>query len=37
MLDENEELLVPTSGANYNIDSYRAYLQSAIYAYEAKK
>lgn len=37
MLDENEELLVPTSGANYNIDSYRAYLQSAIDAYEAKK
>jgi len=37
MLDNNEELLVPTSGANYNIESYRAYLQSAIDAYKAKK
>lgn len=37
ILDENEELLVPTSGANYNIESYRAYLQSAIDAYEAKQ
>lgn len=36
ILDENEELLVPTSGANYSIPSYRAYLQSAIDAYNAK-
>jgi thiol:disulfide interchange protein DsbD len=37
MLDNDEQLLVPTSGANYNIESYRAYLQSAIDAYKAKK
>lgn len=37
ILDENEELLVPTSGANYSIPSYGAYLQSAIDAYQAKK
>ena len=37
MLDNDEQLLVPTSGANYNIESYRAYLQSAIDAYQAKK
>ncbi|WP_156307824.1 protein-disulfide reductase DsbD family protein [Sphingobacterium endophyticum] len=37
LLDNDENLLVPTSGANYNIESYRAYLQSAIDAYKAKK
>ena len=37
ILDNNEELLVPTSGANYDIESYKAYLQSAIDAYNAKK
>lgn len=37
LLDNNEELLVPTSGSNTNIESYRAYLQSAIDAYKAKK
>lgn len=37
ILDGDEELLVPTSGANYSIPSYRAYLQSAIDAYKAKK
>jgi len=36
ILDNNEELLVPTSGANYNIESYRAYLQSAIDAFNGK-
>jgi len=32
----DEQLLVPASGANYDIDSYAAYLQSAIDAYKAK-
>ncbi|MVZ67320.1 DUF255 domain-containing protein [Sphingobacterium sp. DK4209] len=32
----DEQLLVPASGANYDIESYAAYLQSAIDAYKAK-
>src|SRR5690606_5659596 len=36
ILDNKEELLIPTSGANYNIESYRAYLQSAIDAFHGK-
>lgn len=36
ILGNKEELLVPTSGANYNIESYRAYLQSAIDAFNGK-
>ncbi|MVZ61825.1 protein-disulfide reductase DsbD family protein [Sphingobacterium humi] len=36
LVDNNEQLLVPASGANYDIDSYAAYLQSAIDAYKAK-
>ena len=36
ILDNQEELLIPTSGANYNIESYRAYLQSAIDAFHEK-
>ncbi|WKK59331.1 protein-disulfide reductase DsbD [Sphingobacterium sp. BN32] len=32
----DEQLLVTASGANYDIDSYAAYLQSAIDAYKAK-
>ena len=32
----DEQLLVPASGANYDIDSYAAYLHSAIDAYKAK-
>ena len=36
ILDANEELLVPTSGANYDITSYKAYLQQALDAYHAK-
>lgn len=36
ILDANEELLVPTSGANYDIASYKAYLQQALDAYHAK-
>ncbi len=37
LLDNDEQLLVPTSGSNTNIESYKAYLQSAIDAYKAKK
>ncbi|MVZ60771.1 protein-disulfide reductase DsbD family protein [Sphingobacterium humi] len=36
LVDNDEQLLVPASGANYDIDSYAAYLQSAIDAYKAK-
>ncbi len=36
LVGNDEQLLVPASGANYDIDSYAAYLQSAIDAYKAK-
>ena len=36
IIGADEQLLVPASGANYNIESYAAYLQSAIDAYQAK-
>lgn len=36
LLDNEGELLIPTSGANYEIESYKAYLQSALDAYHKK-
>ena len=36
LLNKEEQLLVPTSGANYDIASYKAYLEKALAAYKAK-
>ncbi|MEI5984737.1 thioredoxin family protein [Sphingobacterium sp. PU5-4] len=36
LLDNNGELLVPTSGANMDIASYKAFLQSGLDKYNAK-
>lgn len=37
IVDPAGNVLVPPSGANYNIDSYAAFLQSGIDAFKAKK
>lgn len=36
LLDNNEELLVPTRGADYDVEKYIEFLQSAIDKYKAK-
>ena len=37
LLDTNGELLVPTSGAEYNIDKYEAFLNSALEKFKSKE
>ncbi|WP_160069621.1 protein-disulfide reductase DsbD family protein [Sphingobacterium bovisgrunnientis] len=37
LLDTNGELLVPTSGAEYNIDKYEAFLNSALGKFKSKE
>ncbi len=37
IVDNNGDLLVPTSGANYDIAQYTAFLQSGVDAYKAKE
>lgn len=37
LLDSNGELLVPTSGAIYDINKYQEFLQSGLNAFKAKQ
>jgi hypothetical protein len=36
MLDNNGKILVPPQGADYDVNSFVAYLQSGIMAYKSK-
>lgn len=36
IVDPNGQVLVPQSGANYNVEQYKAFLQSGVDAFKKK-
>ena len=36
IVDPNGQVLVPQSGANYNVEQYKAFLQSGVNAFKKK-